>query len=78
METLKFKVFNFLNKSKETTVPLVLLYPTLPICSFVSRNGNTSVKKYHVLKICRWPMVKIIIIYLAMAANEAHFLRLLP
>jgi len=30
METLKFNVFNFLNKSKKTTVPLVLLRPTFP------------------------------------------------
>jgi len=30
METLKFNVFHFLNKSKKTTVPLVLLCPTFP------------------------------------------------
>jgi len=30
MEILKFNVFNFLNKSKKTTVPLVLLCPTFP------------------------------------------------
>jgi len=30
METLKLNVFNFLNKSKKTTVPLVLLCPTFP------------------------------------------------
>jgi len=30
METLKFNVFNFLNKSKKTTVPLVFLWPTFP------------------------------------------------
>jgi len=28
MKTLNVNVFNFLNKSKNTTVPLVLLYPT--------------------------------------------------
>jgi len=28
METLKFNVFNFLNKSKKTIVPPVLLCPT--------------------------------------------------
>jgi len=30
MEILKLYVFNFLNKSKETTVPLVFLCPTFP------------------------------------------------
>ena len=30
MEILKFNVFDFLNKSKKTTVPLVFLYPTFP------------------------------------------------
>jgi len=30
MEVLKFKVFNFLNKSKKTTVRLGLLCPTFP------------------------------------------------
>jgi len=30
MEILKFNVFKFLNKSKKTTVPLVLLCPTFP------------------------------------------------
>jgi len=28
METLKFNVFNFLNKSKKTTVPLGQWFPT--------------------------------------------------
>jgi len=38
MEILKFNVFNFLNKSKETTVPLVFLCPTFPYlcCTMVS------------------------------------------
>jgi len=30
MDILKFNVFNFLNKSKKTTVPLDLLCPTFP------------------------------------------------
>jgi len=38
--------------------------------------GNTAClleKTYPALKICRLPTVKIIVIYLATAANEAHF-----
>jgi len=35
METLKFNVFNFLNKPKKTIVPLVLLCPTFPYFTFV-------------------------------------------
>jgi len=30
MQSLKFNVFNFLKKSKKTTVALVLLCPTFP------------------------------------------------
>jgi len=30
MEILKFNVFNFLNKSEKTTVPLVFLCPAFP------------------------------------------------
>jgi len=41
METLKFNVFNFLNKSKKTTVPLVLLCPTFPY--FQKRNFNQQI-----------------------------------
>jgi len=41
METLKFNVFNFLNKSKETTVPLLLLCPTFRY-SFLGLVGKTK------------------------------------
>jgi len=34
METLKLNVFNFLNKSKKMTVPLVPLCPTFPYPQF--------------------------------------------
>jgi len=40
MEISKFNVFNFLNKSKKTTVPLVLLCPTFPYI-FVSVKAIT-------------------------------------
>jgi len=36
METLKFNVFNFLNKSKKTAVPLVVLCPTFPYVKSIS------------------------------------------
>jgi len=42
METLKFNVFNFSNKSKKTTVPLVLLCPTFPhLINYVQFNNYT-------------------------------------
>jgi len=41
--------------------------------------GYFCEKKCPVLNICRYSMVKtIIVIYLAVAANEGHFLPLLP
>jgi len=42
-----FKVqrFQLFEQIEKTTVPLVIPCPTFPIRSFVSRNGNTSVKK---------------------------------
>ena len=39
METLKLNVFNFLNKSKTTTVPLVALWPTFPS---LQREGSAA------------------------------------
>jgi len=52
MDILKFNVFNSLNKSKETTVPLVFLCPTLPyLCCtmqmpiLVSPNGHSVTLK---------------------------------
>jgi len=38
MESLKFNVFSFLNKSKETTVPLVPLCPIFPYTLFLRKN----------------------------------------
>jgi len=41
VETLKFNVFNFLNKSKKTTVPHIPLYVAV---------GNFNQKKHNIFK----------------------------
>jgi len=46
MEISKLNVFNFLNKSQKTTVPLVLLCPTFPYMF-----GEEGVKVF-ILKNC--------------------------
>jgi len=40
METLKFNVFNFLNKSKKTTLSLGLLCPTFRYMTIQNDNGH--------------------------------------
>ena len=45
---------------------IVVLLKTMAICFFV--------KRYPAWKICRWSILQVISIYLAIAANEVHFL----
>jgi len=50
METLMFNVFNFFNKLKKTTVPLVLLCPTFPYFLTWSAHANTDLCYLYIIE----------------------------
>ena len=51
MKTLYFNIFNFLNKSKKTTVPLVSLGPTFPCVIFACAPALLSYKFFKVIAV---------------------------